>query len=234
MTHLSVTELQGGYREAVPVFTGVSFDLTQGAIGVIGRNGAGKTCLAQTLSGALATTHGSLNLDGKALEKLPTRARVRAGISLVPEGRLIFGQLTVRENLEVAVHAAGRSGKRISAIEDQFPILGDKRAMRGASLSGGEQQLLAIARALVQEPSVVILDEPSLGLSPIAVDNLTIALRDVLDAGEVAMVLMEQNGELLTGLCDSVLLMDQGVITGTLDMADRSDQDKLFESYLGA
>jgi branched-chain amino acid transport system ATP-binding protein len=233
MTTLSVTDLQGGYRESVPVFSEVGFELEGGAIGVIGRNGAGKTCLAQTLSGALTTTAGSIVLGGRAVEQLSPRARVRAGISLVPEGRLIFGQLTVRENLEVAVHAAGRGEKRIAAMEEQFPILGQKRSMRGASLSGGEQQLLAIARALVQEPTVVILDEPSLGLSPIAVDNLTVALRQVLDEGEVAMVLMEQNGELLTGLCHSVLLMDQGAITGTLDMADPADQDKLFESYLG-
>ncbi|WP_165807036.1 ABC transporter ATP-binding protein [Nocardioides currus] len=233
MTTLSVIDLQGGYRESVPVFSEVGFELDRGAIGVIGRNGAGKTCLAQTLSGALTTTNGSILLGGRAVEHLSPRARVSAGISLVPEGRLIFGQLTVRENLEVAVHAAGRGEKRIAAMEEQFPILGHKRSMRGASLSGGEQQLLAIARALVQEPTVVILDEPSLGLSPIAVDNLTVALRQVLDEGEVAMVLMEQNGELLTGLCHSVLLMDQGAITGTLDMGDPADQDKLFESYLG-
>jgi ABC-type branched-subunit amino acid transport system ATPase component len=233
VTTLSVSDLQGGYRESVPVFSEVSFDLDQGAVGVIGRNGAGKTCLAQTLSGALTTTDGSIVLGGRPVHTLSPRARVRAGISLVPEGRLIFGQLTVRENLEVAVLAAGRGQKRIPAMEEQFPILGQKRNLRGASLSGGEQQLLAIARALVQEPTVVILDEPSLGLSPIAVDNLTVALRQVLDDSDVAMVLMEQNGELLTGLCHSVLLMDQGAITGTLDMSDTADQDKLFESYLG-
>jgi ABC-type branched-subunit amino acid transport system ATPase component len=230
---LLVQDLQGGYREGVPVFEDVSFDLGRGALGFIGRNGAGKSCLAQTLSGALSSTRGSITLDGEDVSRSSSRGRVISGISLVPEGRLIFGQLTVRENLLVAAHAARRGSKRLARLEEQFPVLGQKRDRPGASLSGGEQQLLAIARALVQEPTVVVLDEPSLGLSPIAVDNLTHILQGVLAEDEVAMVLMEQNGELLTGLCEHVLLMDQGVVLRTLDMKDDDDQAALYQSYLG-
>jgi ABC-type branched-subunit amino acid transport system ATPase component len=230
---LVVEGLQGGYRENVVVFDDVSFELGRGALGFIGRNGAGKTCLAQTLSGALSATGGSITLDGRPVTRESSRGRVRAGISLVPEGRLIFGQLTVRENLQVAAHAANKGLDGIAKLEEQFPILGEKRNRHGASLSGGEQQLLAIARALVQEPAVVVLDEPSLGLSPIAVDNLTHILQGVLAEAEVAMVLMEQNGELLTGLCEHVLLMDQGVVTRNLDMRNDDDQAALYQSYLG-
>jgi ABC-type branched-subunit amino acid transport system ATPase component len=230
---LEVTDLRGGYRENVTVFDEISFALEGGAVGFIGRNGAGKTCLAQTLSGALRASHGSVVLDGADLTAASSRGKVRSGISLVPEGRLVFGQLTVRENLVVAAHAARRSNARIAALEEQFPVLGRKRAKPAASLSGGEQQLLAIARALIQEPKVIVLDEPSLGLSPVVVDDLTTTLKSVVVDSGLSMVLMEQNGELLTGLCDQVLLMEQGAIVRSLDMHDESDQNALYESYLG-
>ncbi|MEU7817613.1 ATP-binding cassette domain-containing protein [Pseudonocardia sp. NPDC049154] len=230
---LEVSTLRGGYREGVTVFDDISFSLSGGAIGFIGRNGAGKTCLAQTLSGGLRSTGGSVVLDGRDITSLSSRGKVRAGVSLVPEGRLVFGQLTVRENLVVAAHAAGRSNERIGQLEDQFPVLGRKRAKSAASLSGGEQQLLAIARALIQDPKVIVLDEPSLGLSPVAVDELTATLRTVVTETGQSMVLMEQNGELLTGLCDEVVLVEQGLAVRRLDMRNDEDQNALFESYLG-
>ncbi len=231
--NLEVTDLRGGYRDTVTVFDEVSFSLEGGAVGFIGRNGAGKTCLAQTLSGALRATNGTITLAGTDLTAASSRQKVLAGISLVPEGRLVFGQLTVRENLVVAAHAAGRSATRIAELEEQFPILGRRHRKPAASLSGGEQQLLAIARALVQEPKVIVLDEPSLGLSPVAVDDLTANLKAVVVEGGLSMVLMEQNAELLTGLCDRVLLMEQGAIVRSLDMRDETDQSALYESYLG-
>jgi ABC-type branched-subunit amino acid transport system ATPase component len=230
---LEVTDLAGGYREGVTVFSGVSFSVAGGALGFIGRNGAGKTCLAQTLSGAQPATAGSIKLDGKELRGRKSRWRVRTGVSLVPEGRQVFGQLSVQENLVVSAYAAGRGRSRIAEMEERFPILGEKRQRPAASLSGGEQQLLAIARALVQEPKVIILDEPSLGLSPIAVDRLTDSLKQVLDSSNVVMVLMEQNGELLTGLCDKVLLVEQGEVIRSLNMHDADDQAALYQSYLG-
>jgi ABC-type branched-subunit amino acid transport system ATPase component len=230
---LDVVGLAGGYREGVTVFSGVDFLVSAGALGFIGRNGAGKTCLAQTLSGALSATSGSITMDGDELRGHGSRWRVRKGVSLVPEGRQVFGQLTVEENLVVAAYAARRGRSRLSEMEERFPILGEKRHRAAASLSGGEQQLLAIARALIQEPKVIILDEPSLGLSPIAVDRLTESLREVRDSGDVSMVLMEQNGELLTGLCDTVLLIEQGEIVRSLNMRDADDQTALYQSYLG-
>jgi len=229
----TVRDLQGGYREDVVVFSDISFELERGALGFIGRNGAGKSCLAQTLSGVLRASGGDILMDGKSVTKMNAGARVRAGIALVPEGRLVFGQLTVQENLVVSAYGARKSNRLIARLEEQFPILGQKRSRQAASLSGGEQQLLAIARALVQDPKVVILDEPSLGLSPIAVDNLTATLQSIRDESDLLMVLMEQNGELLTGLCDTVLLVDQGSVVRSLNMSNDDDQAALYESYFG-
>jgi ABC-type branched-subunit amino acid transport system ATPase component len=230
---LEVDGLRSGYRSGVEVLHGTSFTTQGGSIGFIGRNGAGKTCLAKTLSGALPASGGSVTLDGRVITKRSSGWRVRHGISLVPEGRLVFGQLTVRENLVVAAHAAKRSLAGIAQLEERFPILGTKRDERAASMSGGEQQLLAIGRALIQEPQLIILDEPSLGLSPIAVDNLTAALQNVAHDSDVSMILMEQNGEMLTGLCDQVMLIEQGDIVRELDMSLAADQQALEASYLG-
>lgn len=230
---LEVEGLYSGYRDGVDVVRDAAFVASSGAIGVIGRNGAGKTCLAQTLSGAIRATKGTIRLDGEDITGRDSRGRVRAGISLVPEGRLVFGQLSVRENLLVAAHAAGRSGGVLGAIEERFPILREKKDRPAASMSGGEQQLLAIGRALIQEPALIILDEPSLGLSPIAVDNLTESLRGIVADGDVGLILMEQNGELLTGLCDEVVLMEDGEFSRSLDMSKPADQQALEASYLG-
>jgi ABC-type branched-subunit amino acid transport system ATPase component len=230
---LEVSGLRSGYRPGVDVVLDAEFAASTGAVGFIGRNGAGKTCLAQTLSGAIRATAGSIRIDGADVTAQGSRQRVRSGISLVPEGRLVFGQLTVRENLQVAAFAAGRDGARLARIEERFPILREKRDRPAASMSGGEQQLLAIGRAIIQEPALIILDEPSLGLSPIAVDNLTESLRGIVEDYEVGLILMEQNGELLTGLCDEVILMEDGEFVRTLDMAKDEDQQALEASYLG-
>ncbi|GAA2862801.1 ABC transporter ATP-binding protein [Pseudonocardia halophobica] len=230
---LEVSGLRSGYRQGVDVVLGAEFTASTGAVGFIGRNGAGKTCLAQTLSGAIKATAGTVTLDGVDITGQGSRERVRSGISLVPEGRLVFGQLSVRENLEVAAFAAGKRGERLSRIEERFPILREKRDRPAASMSGGEQQLLAIGRAIIQEPALIILDEPSLGLSPIAVDNLTESLRGIVQDYEVTLILMEQNGELLTGLCDEVILMDDGEFVRSLDMSKDEDQQALEASYLG-
>lgn len=230
---LRIHGLEAGYRPGIPVIKDMDFELESGAIGFIGRNGAGKSCLALTLSGALSATAGSIELDGRDVTSTRSRGRVHGGISLVPEGRMVFGQLTVKENLIAAAYGAQVRRPRIGEMEERFPILGEKRNRAAASLSGGEQQLLAIARALVQEPKVVILDEPSLGLSPVAIDRLTVTLKELLDDSSVRFVLMEQNGEILTGLCDQVLLVEQGVVLRSLDMGSPADQSALYNSYLG-
>lgn len=230
---LEVTQLCSGYRPGVDVLHDVSFSHTAGALGFIGRNGAGKSCLAQAISGALASSAGHIRFNGLDIARLSQRKRVRAGISLVPEGRLVFGQLTVLENLTAAAYAAKKGAQQIGRLQEQFPILGRKRHDLAASMSGGEQQALAIARALIQEPSLMILDEPSLGLSPIAVKELAGTLASVIQESRTMIVLMEQNPEFLAALCDRVLLMEQGAVVRSLDVSGEEGHAVLAASYLG-
>ena len=232
---LEITGLTAGYRPSVPVVRGISLHVEPGAAkGIIGRNGAGKTCLAQALMGQLQATGGSVRLDGADLLPLDPAGRVRKRLALVPEGRMIFGQLTVRENLEMAAFGAGLAltPDRLTRVEDLFPILVRKRHDAAGTMSGGEQQWLALARALVQEPRAIILDEPSLGLSPVAIDSLAESLLSIRDQG-VALVLMEQNPHLLEVLCDEVLLLDQGKITRSLEFGTGEGTQLVAKAFLG-
>ncbi|MDO8187740.1 ATP-binding cassette domain-containing protein [Conexibacter sp. JD483] len=230
---LCAVNLHAGYRRGVPVLHGIDLEVgAGGALGVIGRNGAGKTCLAQTLTGALPVMDGTVLLGGDDVSGKGSRARVRARLSHVPEGRMIFADLTVRENLEVAAYGAGvkLTAQQLRDVEQRFPILERKAHDRAGSLSGGEQQWLAIGRALVQQPRVIVLDEPSLGLSPVAIDGVAEALVGIREAG-VALILMEQNPYLLKAVCDEVLLLDQGRVTRSLD--GEAGEQLVAEAYFG-
>lgn len=230
---LRAVNLHAGYRRGVPVLHGIDLDVAAGgALGVIGRNGAGKTCLAQTLTGALPVMDGSVLIAEHDVSGKDSRARVRARLSHVPEGRMIFGDLTVRENLEVAAFGAGvkLTAEQLRDVEGRFPILARKANDRAGSLSGGEQQWLAIGRALVQQPRVIVLDEPSLGLSPVAIDGVAEALNGIRGSG-VALILMEQNPYLLKAVCDEVLLLDQGRVTRSLD--GEAGEQLVAEAYFG-
>ncbi|MGE4425737.1 MAG: ABC transporter ATP-binding protein [Solirubrobacteraceae bacterium] len=228
-----VRGLRAGYRPGVTVIEDVDLTVDDGqAVGVIGRNGAGKTCLAQALSGTLKATAGTITLDGTELTGRDTRGRVRARLSHVPEGRLVFKDLTVQENLEMAAYGAGLklTPDRLDAVRETFPILADKATHRAGGMSGGEQQWLAIGRALVQEPRAIVLDEPSLGLSPVAIDALGVALVEIRERG-AALVLMEQNPNLLRRVCNEVLLLDQGRVGESLD--GEAGEKLVAEAYFG-
>jgi branched-chain amino acid transport system ATP-binding protein len=232
---LELDNVSAGYRAEVSVVQNISFTVASGtAVGLIGRNGAGKTCLAEAVIGSLPLVSGSVTVDGVDLSSMKTGGRVRSRLALVPEGRLIFGQLTVRENLEMAAFGAGRKLTKpdVIMVEELFPTLARKRDDAAATMSGGEQQWLAIARALVQNPAAIVLDEPSLGLSPVAIDQLTIALKEIRDGG-VALVLMEQNPHLLEELCGVTLLLDQGKISTTVDLSSASGGALVERAYLG-
>ncbi|MFR9804053.1 ABC transporter ATP-binding protein [Pseudonocardia sp. RS010] len=232
---LEVTGLAAGYRAGTTVLTDVGLTLDAGsALGVMGRNGAGKSCLALTLAGMLAATAGTVSLSGRELSRTGVRGRVAAGLSLVPEGRLVFGQLTVRENLLAAAHGARRRLRRadVDAVGDRFAVLARKIDDRAAGLSGGEQQMLAVARALVQHPSVIVLDEPALGLAPVAVGTLAETLRAIMTDG-VALLLMEQNRELLGGVCERTLLLDEGRVVRELSAESLRDDTAIAGTYLG-
>lgn len=232
---LETSALTSGYVAGVPIIRSLELAVADGgAVGVVGRNGAGKSCLARTLAGQIRPISGEIRLAGADLTKLTPRGRVRAGLALVPEGRRIFAQLTVRENLLTAAYGAGRAltPATLSAITERFPVLGRKLEDRAGAMSGGEQQWLAIARALIQRPRVIVLDEPSLGLSPVAVEVLVEALRDIRATG-VALLLFEQNPRLLRGVCDVVHSMDRGVLKETRATARIASDDDLLDVLLG-
>jgi ABC-type branched-subunit amino acid transport system ATPase component len=231
---LSLDGVSVGYLPGVPVLEDVGLEVRTGdALGIIGRNGAGKTCLAMTLMGVLPGQGGTVTLGGRDLASLPPGGRVRQRLALVPEGRQVFGQLSVRENLVVAAYGVGKrlSNREFGRITEMFPVLRKKETHLSASLSGGEQQMLAIARALVQDPAVIVFDEPSLGLAPIAIDSLSVTLAGIRDSG-VGLLLMEQNRGLLEDLCSSVLLLDAGRVARPLRPDELSEPD-VMAAYLG-
>jgi branched-chain amino acid transport system ATP-binding protein len=235
MTTLSVTGLTGGYTRGTDVIRGIDLGVEPGsATGLIGRNGAGKTCLAELMIGRLRATAGRIELEGGEITSLKPDARIRRGVSLVPEGRLVFGELTVRENLVAAAYGAGRSlsATDLLGIEQRFEVLARKRNERAAGMSGGEQQLLAIARALVQKPKVIVLDEPSLGLAPVMVNAVREVLLELLADG-LSLVLMEQNRALLAALCSTVHVVHGGVISASLTPEDLESSAALGDLLLG-
>jgi urea transport system ATP-binding protein len=194
------------------VLRGVSFEIPPGeCFAVLGRNGAGKTTLLKCIAGILAPTRGAIMLDGAEISGWPTHRRSRTGIAYVPQGREIFSELTVRENIEAAARAHG--SLRDGTVEETvalFPILRDMWRRPGGALSGGQQQQLAIARALVTKPKLLILDEPTEGIQP----NIVAAMRDVIESlkTRISVLLVEQYLDFALALSDGYLVLSRGSI----------------------
>jgi branched-chain amino acid transport system ATP-binding protein len=215
---LQVNSLAGGYGR-LTVFRGVDLALERGqTVGLLGANGAGKTTLLKTIVGALPSASGRVTLEGQDVTRLLAYQRARAGLSLVPEGRHILGTLTVRDNLELTRAVEGWAKfdepfeKRLAEVFALFPRLQERTEQLGASLSGGEQQMLAIARALLLNPKVLMLDEPTQGLAPIIVQALAETLASL--KGRFAMLIVEQNRAFLEKLTDRILHMQGGHLSG--------------------
>jgi branched-chain amino acid transport system ATP-binding protein len=228
---LELRDIRGGYASA-EVLGGVNLRAAPGEVtALIGRNGVGKTTLLRGIMGLLPRFAGEVTLDGSALHGLPTHRIARAGIGYVPEGRQIFPELTVMENLAVGQRNPSRiwPEDRLFAL---LPNLRERRANAGRALSGGEQQMLAIARALVTDPRVLLLDEPSQGLAPMVVQELSRVLRQL--AGErVAVLLVEQNLRLTEAVADRILIMARGqVVHDDTAAAFRADADTLRHRWL--
>ena len=185
-----------------------------GGLAVLGRNGAGKTTLVNTVAGRVRLQAGSIHLDGQDLGALPANARCRAGIGLVPQDRQIFRTLTVEENLRVADR---RRSWTVDAVYDLFPRLAARRRHTGGQLSGGEQQMLAIGRALMSGPRCLLLDEPFEGLAPLIVDGLLEVLRRLRAETSLAMLIIEQHARLALELADQAMVLERGrpVLAGT-------------------
>ena len=231
---LSVVELTCGYGKMTAVDK-LSFDVQRGEIfGLIGANGAGKSATILALAGLIDVTDGQVTLDGQDITNLPTHARVNAGIALVPEGRRVFAELTVMENLIVGAARMDKPGLESGRdrVLEIFPRLAERLTQLAGSLSGGEQQMLAIARALMASPSVLLIDELSLGLMPIVVDECYEVL-DALKKDQLAIVLVEQSTERVQQVADKVSVLETGRVvwrgTGTAAAKDSS----IVEAYLG-
>jgi urea transport system ATP-binding protein len=202
------------------ILRGVSFEVTMGQVTtILGRNGVGKTTLLKTLMGLVPAATGSIQLGGQDITRAPSYQRVRAGIGYVPQGREIFPRLTVAENLEMGL-AARPAGSRVpERIFEMFPVLRQMLGRRGGDLSGGQQQQLAIGRALAMGPRLLILDEPTEGIQPSIIKDIERAIRSLAATGEMAILLVEQYYDFAESLADQYLVMERGEIimrgTGT-------------------
>jgi branched-chain amino acid transport system ATP-binding protein len=201
-------------------------------VAVLGANGAGKSTLAQALAGLVRPSGGRILLDGRDVTQQPAHMRARAGVALCHEGRRLFASMTVAENLELGAARAGRSADGLQRVYQLFPEVAEKRFLRAGQLSGGQQQMVAIARALVAEPRVIIFDELSLGLAPVVIDRIYPALEQVRDWG-IGVVLIEQNVHRALTVADRAYLIERGQISFSGTPEQLEQHGLLHTAYLG-
>ena len=211
MSFLSVKGLSAGYGKSV-VLRGIDLEVDEGeSVAVVGKNGAGKSTLLNSFFGGTTLKGGSIRVGGVAIEKLPAYAAPKHGVSISPQGRLILPHLTVQENLQLGA-ASGRKGQwTLQKVFDLFPMLLERRHRMGTALSGGQQQMLAVGRALLGNPKVILLDEPSEGLSPILVDELVATFNKIRDTGTGVLV-VEQHLNLVRRTTQRFVVMAKGEI----------------------
>lgn len=227
---LSVEDLRAGYDAAL-VLTGLSFSLREGeAIALLGRNGVGKTTLINTLVGVTTHRGGRIVLRGHDITRVAPEARARLGIGWVPQERNIFRSLTVEENLTAVARPGPWTPERAYGM---FPRLKERRTNFGNQLSGGEQQMLAVARALMLNPAIILLDEPLEGLAPIIVDELLAALRRIIRDEGTAAIVVEQKARKILGVTDRAIVLERGAIVHQSDSAALARDDALLEAHLG-
>ena len=233
---LSAHDLEGGYG-AVQILHRLSLTVAQGSITtLVGANGAGKTTLMRVLAGLLPVRGGTIRFAGRDITATTTAARVDAGLTLVPEGRLVFPTLTVEENLRlgaISPHARAGARPRLQEMWSLFPRLIERRNQSAGSLSGGEQQMLAIARGLMAQPTVLLLDEPTLGLAP-TMANLIFQTIDTLRAQGLTILLAEQDLRRALSVADHAYVIENGRVA--LEGSGRSliDDPRVRSAYLGA
>ncbi len=231
---LEIAGLKSGYGR-VEVLRGVDLNVRSGEIvALLGSNGAGKSTLNNTVSGLVRATAGAVHFDGANLTNAHCRAVVQAGLIQVPEGRRVFPNLSVRENLELGAYVRGRERRatNLERVFGIFPRLAERRAQAAGTMSGGEQQMLAIGRGLMAEPRLLVLDEPSLGLSPLLVEEL-FALIETMHRDGLSLLLVEQNVAQSLAIADRAYVLENGSVRFHGTPADLLASTELKQAYLG-
>ena len=232
--HLAVEGVVAGYARGLPVVHGASIAVDRGeVVTLIGPNGAGKSTLLKAIAGLVGIEAGRVRLDGRDVTGLPTHAVVAAGIGYVPQTGNVFTTLTVHENLRVGAHAIrGAIAERLDRAYASFPPLAARRAVRARALSGGERQMLAIARALMTDPGLVMLDEPTAGLAPRVVEEVFGRLRGLAAAG-IAVLMVEQNARAALRVSDRGYVLAEGRTRFTGPAGALMDEPRVAEAFLG-
>jgi branched-chain amino acid transport system ATP-binding protein len=232
---LSLTSVSAGYGSFQALF-GVSLEVSRGeAVGVIGPNGAGKTTLMRVISGMLPMSEGAMAIEGQAIGGLPAHHIIGHGIAHVPENRRLFPRLTVEENLRVGAFipsVRARFAEQLDRVYSLFPRLKDRRAQAAGTMSGGEQQMCAIGRALMSRPKVLLMDEPSAGLAPLVVQQVFDLVRKIRAEG-LTVLIVEQNVQQVLDVVDRAYLLEVGAIKLSGTAAELKDNSFIRESYLG-
>ena len=223
------------YYGAIHAIMGISFEVNEGeVVTLIGANGAGKSTTLQTVSGLLHSRTGSIEFAGENLAKIPPHLIVRKGLAQVPEGRRIFQQMSVEENLEMGAYTRDKSELEgdLERVYKQFPRLLERRRQIAGTLSGGEQQMLAIGRALMSHPKLLMLDEPSMGLAPILVEQIFDIIRELNEEG-TTILLVEQNAQMALSVAHRAYVLETGKITLSGTGKELAESDQVRKAYLG-
>ena len=229
---LKVEGLTASYG-SVQVLRDVSLELRQSEVlCLLGRNGAGKTTLLKTIMGLVRATSGSIRLDGMELTRLPAHEVPRHGVAYVPQGRRLFAELTVAENIEIGLMTRAKGGETREAVLALFPVLRERLGQRSGTLSGGEQQMLAMARALATEPKVLLLDEPTEGLMPSAIAKIRETVAALRERG-VSTLLVEQRVDAVLPVADRVAFIENGRSVRTVGVAELRDDPAMVRHYVG-
>lgn len=235
MAMLEVKDLKVSYG-VIEAIKGVSFEVNQGEIiALIGANGAGKTTVLQTISGLIPAKSGSIFFKDKNITKTPGHKIVYMGMAQVPEGRRVFSQLTVLQNLKLGAYTRkdkDEIAKSLAMVYDRFPRLAERKNQIAGTLSGGEQQMLAMGRALMSKPDIVLMDEPSMGLSPILVNEIFDIIKEINKAG-TTILLVEQNAKKALAIANRAYVLETGNISLSGSAQDLINDDNIKKAYLG-
>jgi branched-chain amino acid transport system ATP-binding protein len=232
---LDVADLHAFYG-ASHVVQGISFGVGQGeAVALMGRNGVGKTSTLKSIMGMETRTQGSIRFDGQPLAGLASHVRASRGLGYVPEERAVFAQMSVEENIRIGalLHERGDQEGCLDRAYGLFPILRERRQQMAGTLSGGQQKMLALARAIALKPKLLMVDEPSEGLMPANVELITHALLEAIQQG-LTILVVDSSFDLVRPLCSRLYAMDRGLLIGTYQPSDFSSPDELAATYLGA